>query len=222
MAYDDQRDMYSRYNDHYDPSMRYEDDYYDDYQSQVPTRLKPYHMKGRILTYLSFPIGFATVAMVLVAFMAPVEADFSANIIFLGIATGFIALLFGLLGKIRGRKELDLPRWPSSFGMLFGFLGLMISSMVVYASWQTYANYGEMLAEEEAAKKAEEETVSSIMTEDGQLREPTERERREMEQDSKRVAKEQDASSDSQAPATTQPSQVEQVSQGSAVPKATR
>ena len=219
MAYDDQRDMYSRYNDHYDPSMRY-DDGYDDHSNQPPTRLKPYHMKGRILTYLSFPIGLATVAMVLIAFIAPVEADFSANIIFLGIATGFMALFLGLLGKIRGRKELDLPRWPSSFGMLFGFLGLMISSMVVYASWQTYSNYGEMLAEEEEAKRIEEETVSSVMTEDGQLREPTKREKREMEKDAKRVAKEQNDSSASQS--SSQSSQVEQVSQGSATPKAVK
>lgn len=172
MRYDTQSEIYSKYNDHYDPSTHQRDTssgYYVDgvWVEDVPkgpAKLKPYHMKGRILTYLSFPLGLATIVMILVAFVGPVTSNQSANITFLCLVTGFLAVLLGLLGKIRGRKELDLPRWPSSFGMLLGFLGCGVAAMVVFASAQTYMNYGDMLAQLEEEKQ--HETVVSYGLDD--------------------------------------------------------
>lgn len=142
---------------------------------QPPVRLRPYHMRGRLLSFLSFPLGLATIVMMLLAFVRPdpLMASDSAKLTFVSLATGSLGMLLGLAGKIRGRKELDLPRWPSSFGMLFGFLGLVISGMVVMASIQSYVNYGEMLERAQEEEKKEDETVISYADEDGETREAT-------------------------------------------------
>lgn len=188
MAYNRQSDIYNQYNDNYDPSnvgnarTQYAEDGYG--AVTQPTRLKAYHMKGRILSFLSFPIGLATVVMMFLAFVAPIESSDSAKLTFISLATGFLGILLGVVGKIRGRKELDLPRWPSSFGMLFGFLGLLISGMVVLASIQTYMNYGEVLAQQQAEQ--ESEPVVSYATEDGDTREATVTEKQELAKQEKR------------------------------------
>lgn len=174
-----QSEMYARYNDNYDPSAakreraRYASEDYT--MPQYQSGLAPYHMKGRILSYLSFPFGLVTVIMMFLAFVGPIEASTSANLTVVSLGTGLVGILLGLAGKIRGRKELDLPRWPSSFGMMFGFLGFVISGMVTVASIQTYMNYGEMLAEQKAEK--ENETVVSYALDDGGTREATDSEK---------------------------------------------
>ena len=188
MPYDTRSEIYSRYNnnDYVSDHNRQDDSggYYVDgvwYADvpQGPARLKPYHMKGRILTYLSFLLGLATIIMILVAFVGPVTSRDSANITFLCLVTGFLGLFFGLVGKIRGRKELDLPRWPSSFGMMLGLFGCGIAAMIVFASVQNYMNYGDMIAEMEAEK--DNEAVVSYGTEDGGTRDATEAEEKALE-----------------------------------------
>lgn len=184
-----QPDMYRMYNDNYDPNtMDARRARQAPPQDWNPPKLRAYHMRGRLLSYLSLPLGVVAVAMLLAAFVGPIDAATSANVVFACVAVGALALLVGLAGKIRGRKELDLPGWPSSFGMLFGFISLMVSSMVVYASFQTYWNYGEMLAEQQAAKEAEESTVKSVMGDDGETREKTDDERERDKQSAARTA----------------------------------
>ena len=173
MLHDRQSEIYNRYNDDdFNPRVHRRDSsdgyyvdgvWYDD-MPQRPVRLKPYHMKGRILSYLSFPLGLATILMILIAFVGPVTSNQSANITFLCLVTGFLGLFLGLIGKIRGRKELDLPRWPSSFGMMLGFIGCGIAGMVIFASIQTYMNYGDMLARIEEEK--ENQTIVSYGLDD--------------------------------------------------------
>lgn len=183
MAYNNQSDIYSQYNDNYDPSnaerarARYAAEAY---AAPQPVRMKAYHMKGRILSFLSFPLGLATIVMVLLAFVGPITSADSANITCLSLVTGFLGMLLGLAGKIRGRKELDLPRWPSSFGMMLGFLGLLISGMVVFASIQNYMGYGEKLAEMNKAEE-DDESVVSYATGDGGTRAATEAERKNID-----------------------------------------
>lgn len=184
-----QSEMYSRYNDgsyaSYDDGRGgygrdgygqggygSSDGYYVDGQwvadvPQGPVSLKPYHMKGRILTFLSLPIGLAATGLVVAAFIAPIPSSLSATFTFVAVGVGLLGVLVGLAGKIRGRKELDLPGWPSSLGVLFGFVGLLVSAMVVFASFQTYSNYSEMLEEQQEQREAEENVVESVMGDDG-------------------------------------------------------